>query len=206
MLTHALVFGLLMGVGSSATPLSGDHRDCHDKKVATPIDRVMLMSVMKEAYEDVFDSEPSQKRLLVGWSQVAFENGGGATIFNNNFGNVGPRVGEECYYNRSDGHFYRSYKTPLDGAVRYWQVVGRCTAAFAAFERGNVRSAMSSLKRCKYFEMDLDTYTHRVKVIYDYITLKLIHEEERERERRQRELEDLELAERAEQSSVGRCD
>jgi len=184
-----------------------DRRSCHARRVPTPLSRDALMATLEEAYVNTFGEHPSKERLLVGWSHVAFENGGGATIVNNNFGNVGPRPWEtDCYYNASDNHFYRSYLTPLDGALRYWAVIGRCRPAFDAFGAGRVGAAMAALKRCNYFEMDLDAYAHRVQVIYSYITRKVKREEELERERRQRELEDAELDERPEQSSVGRCD
>lgn len=199
---NIITLGLIMAA-TSPTPV---HKGCHDTKTATPVSRDVLMKVLKDSYNKVFNEEPSKERLLMGWAHVAFENGGGATIFNNNFGNVGPYTGEMCYKNKTGKHAYRSYEAPIDGAVRYWEVVSRCEPAWTAFDAGHVRQAMAALKRCKYFELDLNTYAHRVSVIYDHIAKKVAKEEEHAQEGRQRDLEDRELADRHEQVSVGRCD
>jgi predicted restriction endonuclease len=184
----------------------------HKPTVQTPMTRVELLGALREGHLITFGKLPSKNRLAMAWGQVAFENGHGLLTFNHNLGNVATtKVDQPNYYNRGDGHWYRHHETFVDGAAAYWEVIKRCTAALARFDSGNPSEAARYLKRCGYFEADLDQYTKGFSNLYYYARGRVFAEEEREQQQqrqRQQELQDAangELVRLIEQSEAARA-
>jgi hypothetical protein len=153
----------------------------------TPMTRVELLVALREAHVRVFGKVPNKNRLAMAWGQVAFENGHGQLSYNHNLGNVASARPAETpsYYSHDDHHFYRAFATFVDGAEAYWAVIKRCGAALARFDQGNPSEAARYLKRCGYFEADLEQYTKGFSNLYYFARTKVFAEEERERQQRQ---------------------
>jgi hypothetical protein len=186
LLTLLVAMFISLGVLTHASWVEGRERT-HVVMVRTPMTRTELMVALREGHLRVFGKLPSRNRLAMAWGQVAFENGHGKLVYNHNLGNVGSSAPDQpTYYNRGDGHWYRSHETDVDGAVAYWEVIKRCSAALANFDWGNPNEAAKHLKRCNYFEADLDTYTHGFSPLF-YLAYNKVYQEE-ENERQQKEL------------------
>jgi hypothetical protein len=113
------------------------------------------------------------------WAQVAFENGAGRNVYNYNLGNVVPVKDQPYYY--ADRHKYRAFVSFVESGKTYWRVIKRCTAALRAFDLGAPWAATVHLKRCGYFEADLDIYVKAMVPLYQTALTKVLPTEERDR-------------------------
>lgn len=130
-------------------------------KVHTPLTQEEVAGALQEAHEDVFGCRPSPQRLAMAWAQVAFENGRGERVFNNNLGNIGsnPVKPRRPYYKLA-GHRFRSFENPMAGAIAYWQTLkSRCSGSLKHFDAGDPFGAAVRLKNCGYYRTDIDHYT-----------------------------------------------
>lgn len=158
----------------------------HVATVRTPMTRTELMGALREGHLRVFGKLPSKNRLAMAWGQVAFENGHGKLVYNHNLGNVGATAPDQpTYFNKGDSHWYRNHETFVDGAAGYWEVIKHCQPALQRFDQGNPREAAVWLKRCNYFEADLDVYTRGFSSLFYLAHDKVFLEEERERQDRE---------------------
>lgn len=160
-------------------------------KVSTPMTPMELLATLRQAHIDQFGSPPSRSRLAMAWAQVALENAHGAVMWNHNVGNVGPGRGD-TWYQHSPKARYRSFENFIDGAKVYWRVVAWCSAAFRMFDAGQPATATENLKRCGYFEADLEPYVKGMTSLYYHAIQTVIPQEERER--RERQEQDLRAA------------
>lgn len=154
-------------------------------KVSTPLTETELLVALRDSHEAEYGQKPNAKKLAMAWAQVALENAHGSVMWNHNLGNVGPGATHE-WYQHSPLARYRSFKNFIDGGRAYWRVVTWCKAAIAMFDAGQPVRATENLKRCGYFEADLDPYIKGMTSLYNYALTKLIPNEERAR--RQEEL------------------
>jgi hypothetical protein len=135
-------------------------------KELTPLTSEQLLRTLREAHVVVFGTEPSRNRLAAGWAQVALENGRGKAVWNYNLGNVGPSSSEHFYYMHTRAVPYRAYNGYLEGGITYWRVVRKCGAVVQMFDRGEVRRASESLRRCNYYLADVTHYTGMMWSLY----------------------------------------
>lgn len=129
------------------------------------------------------------------WAQVALENDWGRIMWNHNLGNVGPGK-DHMWYQHSPRARYRHFDNFVDGGRAYWRVVTWCRSAMAMFDAGQPEQATENLKRCGYFEADLEPYVRGMVMLYSHAMGRIIPEEERERKEREqseREARDWEL-------------
>ncbi len=154
--------------------------------VQTPMTQVELLSALRDGHVEVFGQLPGHNRLAMGWAQVALENGHGNLTFNHNLGNVvATRRDQPTYRNKGDGGVYRAFDTFTDGAAAYWGTLKHCAVALHQFDAGFPVDATKSLKRCKYFEADVDQYSRAVSSLYYYAQRHLFVEEIHEQRQQQ---------------------
>ena len=167
-------------------------------KVSTPMTSRELLSTLRQAHIDQYGSPPSLPRLAMAWAQVALENDRGHIMWNHNTGNIGPGKGN-TWYQHSPRARYRSFETFAEGAKVYWQVVANCGSAFRLFDTGQPTLVAEYLKKCGYYESELDSYAKGLTLWFNHALKTLIPEEERERrektkrEREEREWTDYQL-------------
>jgi len=184
--TKKLIALFVMTLSCMASPALASE---HVPTVRTSLSRMELLHALREGHLKVFGKYPSDRRLAMGWGQVAFENGGGKWTFNHNLGNVGAtRQDQPTYFNKGDRHWYRAFIDFEDGAAAYWEVIKRCQPALASFEWGNPTETSRRLKNCNYFEATLDEYTPGFSRCYSEAITKLIPEDQREQQQRDQEL------------------
>ena len=177
-----LVVVTCLAMSAAADPPQRQHRPT----VRTPMTRTELIGALREGHLQVFGRLPSNNRLAMAWGQVAFENGHGKFVYNNNLGNVGATASDQpTYFNKGDGHWYRHHDTAVSGAAAYWEVIKRCQPALQRFDQGNPSEAARWLKRCNYFEADLDVYTRGFTTLFYLAKDKVIPEEENERQQKE---------------------
>jgi hypothetical protein len=134
----------------------GHHNKYHVKRVDTPIDVVGLAKVLKEGHKKAFGVYPSDKRLAVGWAQVALENGQGKIIHNHNLGFINSGKKRPYFIKK---HRFKAHKTFLEGATDYWKVVHKlCKSSLIYFDKGQPYNAAQRLKSCGYYGADADLY------------------------------------------------
>lgn len=192
-LTLALAIGLTPSV--SEAKYYNSSPELQTEKVLTPLDPIELATNLRSAYVDVFGKTPSDNVINVAWAQVSTENGQGSVMWNNNFGNIGPKLGEQ-WYAHSSTESYRSFDTPIAGAIAYWKLIySRCRGAFKSFKTGNPEQASIALKACNYYGADVDQYTKLMTTLYWYAKRKIlpalykqIEQELSMREKQEREL------------------
>lgn len=157
-------------------------------KVSTPLTPTELLTTLRQAHIEQFGVPPSRSRLAMAWAQVALENAHGAVMWNHNLGNVGPGR-NDTWYRHSPKTRYRSFENFIEGGKVYWRVVAWCSAAFRMFDAGQPAQATENLKRCGYFEADLEPYVRGMTSLYHHALQTIIPQEERERlERQEQEL------------------
>jgi hypothetical protein len=149
--------------------------------------QVELLQALRDGHVKVFGEEPSQNRLSMAWAQVAFENGQGKWSWNHNLGNVNAVNSQAYFVNPADRHHYRAFDSFVDGAEAYWNTVRHCTAAVKMFDAGAPSAAAGSLKRCGYFEADLEPYARAMASLFSLARHDVFKKEIDER-RQQQEL------------------
>lgn len=148
-------------------------------KVSTPLSPTRLLNVLRQAHVELRGEQPSRSRLAMAWAQVALENAQGKVMWNYNVGNVTPGK-NGMWYRHSPKARYRSFDNFVDGAKVYWRVVMWCKAAFKMFDAGQPIIAATNLKKCGYFEADLEPYTKGLSSLYHHAIKTIIPNEERE--------------------------
>jgi hypothetical protein len=154
-----------------------------EQMTVTPIGPVQLASVLRDSHVAAFGTTPSRQRLAAAWAQIALENGHGKFIYNHNVGNVLAYKNSQDYYIVNTRKF-RAYNTFEDGAKVYWFVIQHCQNTLRQFDAGSMTNAVEQLKRCGYFEADVDTYTRTMTSLYHHAMTKVLPDEERTRQRR----------------------
>jgi len=140
--------------------------------VRTPIGQLELAAVLRNGHYAVFKKFPSDKRLAVGWAQVAIENGQGYHTFNHNLGNINSAKTRPYYVKH---HRFKSHKDFMDGAADYWKIVnGMCKSSLVAFDAGAPRWAAYRLHACGYYGADPTEYGKAMQQLYTKAKTKLI--------------------------------
>jgi|SRR5581483_2333254 len=179
-----VVFSCTLGSAQAEPP-----KREHVETVKTPLTQLELLQALRDGHLKVFGSYPSKNRLAMAWGQVAFENAAGRASYNHNLGNVGPTsVDQPTYFNKGDKHWYRAFYAFDDAAAAYWRVIKRCQPALVRFDLGNPREAAAALKRCNYFEAELEEYAPGFSSLFYYAINHIIPEDEREQQRQTEEL------------------
>lgn len=143
----------------------GHHKNFHEPMIDTPIDIVNLGRVLKEGHKQVFGTYPSDKRLAVGWAQIAIENGQGKIIHNHNLGFITSSKNRPYFIKK---HRFRSHKTFLEGATDYWKVVNKlCKSSLFYFDKGQAYNAAKRLRACGYYTSSADHYGKAMAQLYD---------------------------------------
>ena len=155
--------------------------------IKTPLTRTELVAALRDGHVAKFGVEPSENRLAMAWAQVAFENGQGKHTYNHNLGNISPWKPDHARYLSPDKHYYRDFDTFVEGAEAYWHNISKCTGAIAKFDTGTTADSAASLKKCGYFEADLNTYTNGLSSLFRYAIKNVLSEEKHEREERNKE-------------------
>ncbi len=128
-------------------------------KILTEISSTDLMRVLQKGHFRIFGEEPSNKRLAMGWAQVALENGQGKKTYNYNFGNIGA-IGKKTPYYLQSGHKFLSNNNFLSGAEIYWKTIkNMCPSSLKYFDVGDSNGAARQLARCGYYRADPDFYS-----------------------------------------------
>lgn len=142
----------------------GNHTSFHRPRFDTPIDTMGLARVLKEGHKKAFGEYPSNKRLAVGWAQIAIENGQGKIIHNHNLGFITSSKNRPYFIKKNR---FRSHKTFLEGATDYWKVINKlCKSSLVYFDKGQPYNAALRLKSCGYYEADADHYGKAMSKLY----------------------------------------
>lgn len=143
-----------------------------------------LAQALKQGYQQVFGREPTAEALAGGWSQVVLEAGEPVSLPGNNMGNIKasndwlnagkPFFIKDTKENNAEGHEYtehgtkwRAYNTPVEGAVGYWQFLGKGYAnALDWMAAGDPTSATVNLGLKGYFTANIKRYAAGVGSLY----------------------------------------
>lgn len=150
---------LILSILLYSTRLSAE--SLKQKKINTPLSEVELAKILHASYQNVFEKFPTNITLAHGWAQIAFENGSGKKIFNNNIGNLGANKNQKYYL--VAGSRFQSFDSLHEGAKAYWQFLNkRCQMALKFFKTGHTNLASNYLKRCGYYRVDEEFYTQNL--------------------------------------------
>lgn len=152
------------------------NKSLKEPKVLTPLSQIEIVNALRNSYIELTGKKPSSKRLAMAWAQVAFENGHGKSIYNNNLGNIGPGR-TEVFYHHSSITCYRSFDSNIEGGKAYWNVVSRCSGANRSFDTGHPRDVAIYLKGCGYYTADTDLYANSLLYLYNVAMTKVLIEE-----------------------------
>jgi hypothetical protein len=142
----------------------------------TPVSEVQMLHSLRISYISLYNKEPTKNILAMGWAQTALETGHGKMMSNKNFGNTGPRkqdVDYKYFITRGGGK-YVAFDTFEEGAAVYWTVAKRCFYAWEAFKIGEPEQAARALKRCNYYNPNVEEayvknmhhlYWHAIKTV-----------------------------------------
>lgn len=170
--TLALIIGLTPAI--SEAKYYNSSPELQTKKELTPIDPIELASILQDSYVIAFNKIPSDNMLSNAWAQVSTENGQGSRLWNNNFGNIGPKKGE-AWYAHSSTESYRSFSSPVEGAIAYWLLIAkRCSSAFRLFRTDNTSEAAIALKACNYYGADVESYSKLMSSLYTHAKRNII--------------------------------
>jgi hypothetical protein len=149
---------------------------------ATPLESEQIGRLLGEAHRQLYGVYPGPERWLVAWAHVAHEVSRGATCIENNLGNAVisrkwrgawhlRRVRERSL--RGEERWvvqrvrFRSYPTPLDGALDYWRILtGHFGSALPAFDGGDPALAGRLLCERGYSTASCDAYGAGLRGLY----------------------------------------
>ena len=145
---------------------------CRIDRVKTPLTPMELLVALNEGHYQKFGKYPSDKRLAVGWAQVALENGRGKYTYNYNFGKIKASKHRIHYVQK---HRFRAHATAIEGTEDYWNVVNKmCKRSLRAFDAGAPETAANMLSSCGYFGADKKRYGRAMRKLYRRAIRKLI--------------------------------
>ncbi|MCS6898915.1 MAG: hypothetical protein NZX77_03990 [Polyangiaceae bacterium] len=149
---------------------------------ATPLDNEQIGRLLGEAHRELYGVYPGPERWLVAWAHVAHEISRGATCIENNLGNAVisrkwrgswhlRRVRERDL--RGEERWavqrvrFRSYPTPLDGALDYWRILtGHFGSALPYFDGGDPAAAGRTLCLRGYSTAPCEAYGAGLQRLY----------------------------------------
>lgn len=137
-------------------------------KHLTSISASTLKEVLKQSHIQLFGVPASINRINMAWAQIALENGRGRFVYNYNLGNIGTHATKYIrpFYKVATSRF-RSFLSFKEGAKAYWQLLyNNCPITLKVFDTGDVKASAISLKRCNYYEADLDFYYHNMRSLF----------------------------------------
>jgi hypothetical protein len=149
-------------------------------KARTPLSAAGLASTLARGHEAYFGTQPTRARLSVAWSHVALENGRGAEVYCNNFGNItGFRWSGAVYaivvderdvttnkWSRKE-MLFRAHDTAQDGAVSYWDVLSKSYGeALPLFDLGRPFEAALKLGELVWFTETPEQYADRMTRVH----------------------------------------
>lgn len=174
----------LQPVIMSQPALAQQNLTCQVPRTKTQISETEMLRVLKSSYVVLYHKEPTKNVLAMGWAQTALETGHGTLMFNKNFGNTGPRKQDIKYeyFLTSGGGKYVSFPTFEEGATSYWTVARRCYHAWQAFKIGDPEEAAHALKRCNYYNPNVeDSYVKNMRHLYWHAIKTVMPKDENER-------------------------
>lgn len=130
------------------------------KKNQTSIEVYALKKVLQESHIEVFGNKANLNKINMAWAQIALENGKGKFVYNYNLGNIGAHAIKNTrpFYRVADSKF-RSFLSFKEGAKNYWTYLkNKCPGSLNYFNTGDVKSVVTILKKCNYYESDVDLY------------------------------------------------
>jgi len=145
---------------------------CRVDMVHTPLSPVKLAETLKEGHYQKFGTYPNNKRLAVGWAQVALENGKGYYTYNYNFGKIKSGKTRPHYVQK---HRFRAHRNAIEGAADYWNIVDRiCKRSLTAFNIGAPERAAHILYGCGYYGANKTKYGQEMRKLYSTALRKII--------------------------------
>ena len=159
--------------------------------INTPLTEAQATYYIREGWNKLFGQYPSNETLGIIWAHSALEAGRWKYLRNNNWGNIKKRDGEQytsywCsevidnkeikYYPYNPQTFFRSWPTPLDGAIGYIQFVSgksRYKIAWSKLEAGLPKEYVVELKTAGYFTAPLNSYLALFLKLYNEFQNKL---------------------------------
>jgi len=149
-------------------------------KTQTPLSPVGLAAILAWGHEAVFGEQPTKARLAVAWAHVAGENGRGAEVYNNNFGNIAgfkwpgsvyvitvPERDLDTDKWAPKEMLFRAHARPETGAHDYWAVMERSyDEALPLFDAGKPFDAALKLGELTWFTETPEQYARRMTLLY----------------------------------------
>ena len=149
-------------------------------RVRTPLSDAGLMSALAWGHEAHFGTQPSRARLSVAWAHVGIENGRGAELYCNNFGNItGFRWPGAVYaitvderdpstnkWTRKD-MLFRAHDSAQVGATDFWRVLAKDYGeALPLFDLGRPFEAALKLGELVWFTETPEQYAARMTRVH----------------------------------------
>lgn len=137
---------------------------CRMDMIHTPLTPIELGEALREGHCQKFGEYPDDKRLAVGWAQVALENGQGHYTYNYNLGKIKAPKTHLHYVQR---HRFRAHGNAVAGARDYWDVVSwLCRRSLPSFDAGQPEHAAHVLYGCGYYGADKTMYGQAMRQLY----------------------------------------
>lgn len=149
---------------------------------ATPLESEQIGRLLGAAHRQLYGVYPGPERWLVAWAHVSHEISRGATCVENNLGNAVIsrrwRGGWHLRQVRERDHRgeerwvvqrvrFRSYDTPMDGAVDYWRIItGNFGSSLPYFDTGDAREAGRVLCERGYSTASCEAYGAGLRGLY----------------------------------------
>jgi hypothetical protein len=149
-------------------------------KTHTPLSAAGLMNALAWGHEAYFGVQPTKARLSVAWAHVAIENGRGAELYCNNFGNItGFRWPGAVYAITVEERdietnewapkemLFRAHGTPQSGSASYWDVLHKDYGeAIPLFDLGRPFEAALKLGELVWFTETPEQYASRMTRVH----------------------------------------
>jgi hypothetical protein len=150
--------------------------------VDTPLELEQIGRILGVAHRQLYGVYPGPERWLIAWAHVAHEIGRGRTCVENNLGNIVVslrwpggwhlrRVQERL--TRGSERWvvqrvrFRSYETPMEGALDYWRVIsGHFGSALPLFDAGDAAAAGRLLCERGYSTAPCEAYGAGLRGLY----------------------------------------
>lgn len=148
----------------------------------SPLESEQIGRLLGLAHRELYGVYPGPERWLIAWAHVAHEISRGKTCIENNLGNIVVsrrwrggwhlrRVSEQD--RRREPRWvvqkvrFRSYETPLEGALDYWRVItGHFGSSLPYFDTGDAAAAGKVLCERGYSTASCDAYGAGIRGLY----------------------------------------
>lgn len=157
-------------VDLTSEPPKGGHQIA---AVRTPLEPEELAKVLSEGHRQIFGSRPNYNRLGMAWAMVNHETARTKSAWHHNWGNIMRTPSWKGNFHAlkvgpGEPVFYRSYETPVDGAMGYWSLLKlRYPEAIDQFDTGDAHASAQALKSGGWYQAPAQLYGNAMSFFFN---------------------------------------